>query len=297
MELKYLASFIAVAEHLSFVRAAAELHISQPALTGQIQRLEEEIGIQLLYRNQRSVKLTDAGSVFLAESRATLARARLAVDRAQRAARGELGRLRLGFVSSAALEIVPGIVVAFRKKHPQIAFDLTNLRTSSQVKSLLNRSIDVGFLRLPLSNDSLDIKTIHRESFIAVLPVGHALARVKQLRVAQLRNERFIAYGRRWAPGFYDSVVQICHREGFTPNIVQETGEMYTAISMVAAGSGVAILPKSVVLAQSKNIVIKPLPASTPLSEIAIATRKDDSSLLTQSFVALACHFCKTICQ
>jgi DNA-binding transcriptional LysR family regulator len=295
MELKYLASFIAVAEHLSFVRAAAELHISQPALTGQIQRLEEEIGIQLLYRNQRSVKLTDAGSVFLAESRATLARARLAVDRAQRAARGELGRLRLGFVSSAALEIVPGIVVAFRKKHPQIAFDLTNLRTSSQVKSLLNRSIDVGFLRLPLSNDSLDIKTIHRESFIAVLPVGHALARVKQLRVAQLRNERFIAYGRRWAPGFYDSVVQICHREGFTPNIVQETGEMYTAISMVAAGSGVAILPKSVVLAQSKNIVIKPLPASTPLSEIAIATRRDDSSILIKSFVSLACEFCKAI--
>ncbi len=292
MELKHLVSFISVAEHLSFVRAAGELHISQPALSGQIRRLEEELGVQLLFRNHHQVKLTDAGTVFLAESRATLARARLAADRARRAARGEIGRLRLGFVSSAALEIVPGIVVAFRKKHPQIAFDLTNLRTSSQVKSLLSRTIDVGFLRLPLLNESLNIQTIHREAFIVVLPQGHELARAKQVRLSELKNERFIAYGRRWAPGFYDSVVQLCHGEGFAPNILQETGEMYTAISMVAAGSGVAILPKSVVLAQSKNIVMKPLPASTPLSEIAIATRKDDLSPLIEAFVALARDFC-----
>jgi len=295
MELKHLASFISVAEHLSFVRVANELHISQPALSGQIRRLEEELGVQLLFRNHHQVKLTDAGTVFLEESRATLARARVAADRAQRAARGEIGRLRLGFVSSAALEIVPGIVAAFRKKHPQIAFDLTNLRTSSQVKSLLNRTIDVGFLRLPLMNESLDIKTIHREAFIVVLPKGHALARVKQIRVGLLKDERFIAYGRRWAPGFYDAIVQLCHSEGFAPNIVQETGEMYTAISMVAAGSGVAILPKSVVLAQSKNIVMKALPESTPLSEIAIATRKDDLSPLIKAFVSLAHDFCENL--
>jgi DNA-binding transcriptional LysR family regulator len=103
MELKHLTSFIAVAEQLSFVRAADRLHLSQPALTGQIQKLEEELGVQLLARNRRSVKLTDAGKVFLAEARATLSRARQAADRAQKAARGEIGRLRIGFVSSAAL--------------------------------------------------------------------------------------------------------------------------------------------------------------------------------------------------
>src|SRR3984885_14635251 len=117
MELKHLTSFVAVAEQLSFVRAASQLHISQPALTGQIQKLEEELGVQLLSRNRRSVKLTDAGKVFLDEARATLSRAQQAADRAQKAARGEIGRLRIGFVSSAALEIVPGIVVAFREKH------------------------------------------------------------------------------------------------------------------------------------------------------------------------------------
>jgi DNA-binding transcriptional LysR family regulator len=295
MELKHLTSFISVAEQLSFVRAATELHISQPALTGQIQKLEEELGVRLLFRNHRQVKLTDAGTVFLAESRAVLARSRLAADRAQRAAKGEIGRLRLGFVSSAALEIVPGIVVGFRKKYPQVSFDLTNVRTSTQVKSLLNRSIDIGFLRLPLSNDELKITTIHREPFVVVLPQDHVLAKARQMRIAELRNEKFIAYGRRWAPGFYDSIVRLCHAAGVTPNIVQETGEMYTAISLVAAGSGIAILPQSVVLAQSKNVVIKKLPLSVAISEIAIAVRKDDSSPLTEAFVTMARDFCKRI--
>jgi DNA-binding transcriptional LysR family regulator len=292
MELKHLTSFIAVAEQLSFVRAADRLYLSQPALTGQIQRLEEELGVQLLARNRRSVKLTDAGKVFLVEARATLLRARQAADRAQKAARGEIGRLRIGFVSSAALEIVPGIVVAFRKQHPDITLDLMNLRTVSQVNRLISKTLDIGFLRLPLSNEQLRTTVIHREPFVLVLPKGHPRSRDKQVRIAQLRSERFVAYGRRWAPGFFDSVTQMCVKQGFSPNIVQETGEMYTAIALIAAGVGVAILPKSVVLAQSKNIVMKPLAGSIPVSEIAIATRAGNNSLIVRSFIDLAAEKC-----
>jgi DNA-binding transcriptional LysR family regulator len=288
MELKHLTSFIAVAEQLSFVRAADRLYLSQPALTGQIQRLEEELGVQLLVRNRRTVKLTDAGSVFLAEARATLSRARLAAERAQKAARGEIGRLRIGFVSSAVLETVPNIVVAFRKQYPEVTLDLMNLRTVSQVKKLIDKTLDIGFLRLPLSNEHLQTTIIHREPFLLVLPKGHPRARDKQVHIANLRNESFVAYGRRWAPGFFDSVVQMCVKEGFSPNIVQETGEMYTAIALIAAGAGIAILPKSVVLAQSKNIVMKPLAGSVPTSEIAIATRVGNNSLIVRSFIELA---------
>jgi DNA-binding transcriptional LysR family regulator len=288
MELKHLTSFIAVAEQLSFVRAADRLYLSQPALTGQIQRLEEDLGVQLLTRNRRSVKLTDAGKVFLVEARATLLRARQAADRAQKAARGEIGRLRIGFVSSAALEIVPGIVVAFRKQHPDITLDLMSLRTVSQINKLISKTLDVGFLRLPLSNEQLRTTVIHREPFVLVLPKGHPRSRDKQVRIAHLRNEKFVAYGRRWAPGFFDSVTQMCVKQGFSPNIVQETGEMYTAIALIAAGVGVAILPKSVVLAQSKNIVMKPLAGSIPVSEIAIATRAGNNSLIVRSFIELA---------
>jgi DNA-binding transcriptional LysR family regulator len=288
MELKHLTSFIAVAEQLSFVRAADRLYLSQPALTGQIQKLEEELGVQLLLRDRRSVKLTDAGKVFLTEARATLLRARQAADRAQKAARGEIGRLRIGFVSSAALEIVPSIVVAFRKQHPEVTLDLMNLRTVSQVKKLISKTLDIGFLRLPLSNEQLRTTVIHREPFLLVLPKGHPRARDKQVHIAHLREERFVAYGRRWAPGFFDSVIQMCLKEGFSPNIVQETGEMYTAIALIAAGAGIAILPRSVVLAQSKNIVMKPLAGKIPISEIAIATRVGNASLIVRSFIELA---------
>jgi DNA-binding transcriptional LysR family regulator len=292
MELKNLKSFVAVAEQLSFIRAARLLHLSQSALTEQIKKLEVDLGVPLLLRDRRSVKLTAAGIVFLAEARATLARAEQAVERVQKAARGEVGRLRIGFVSSAALEIVPGIVVAFRSQFPAVSLDLTNLRTSSQVKALLSESIDVGFVRLPLSHDQLTIRVIHREPLVVVLPHGHPLANEAQIRLVQLQNEQFVAYARRWAPGFYDAVIQMCTREGFSPEIVQETGEMYTAIALVGAGVGIAILPRSVVLAQSRNVLMKPLPSSLGLSEIAIAVRRFNNSPLIGSFIRAAEKFC-----
>lgn len=295
MELRNLESFVAVAEQLSFVRAAERLHLSQPALSAQIQKLEDEIGVKLLFRNKRTVRLTDAGRVFLAEAHATLARAQQAVERAQKADRGEIGRLRIGFVSSAALAIVPAIAGAFRKQFPGVTLDLMNLRTSSQIKSLVNKTIDVGFVRLPVAHDQLDTKVIHREGFAVVLPADHALAKKKQIRLSDLRAERFVAYGRRWAPGFYDAVVQMCTSQGFSPNITQETGEMYTAIALVAAGTGVAILPKTVVLAQSQGVVMKPLPLAAGVSEIAIAVRKRDRSTLVESFVQLTTELGKTI--
>jgi DNA-binding transcriptional LysR family regulator len=290
MELKHLASFLAVAEQLSFVRAARQIHLSQPALSGQIQRLEEELGVRLLERNRRSVKLTDAGRVFLAEARLTLEAAEQAVERARGAARGEIGRLRIAFVSSAALEIVPALVLAFRTQHPGVRLELTNRRTTDQVKALLNETLDVGLVRMPLEHARVSVRTIHREPFVMVLPKGHAAARLR-VRLSDLRDESFVAYGRRWAPGFYDTVIGMCRHAGFSPRIVQETGEMYTAISLVAAGVGVAVLPRSVVLAQSAAVVMKPLPETLGVSEIAIAMRRNEPSELIHSFVTFAAEF------
>ena len=293
MELKSLKSFVVVAEQLSFIRSARLLHLSQSALTEQIQKLEEELGVQLLIRDRRSVKLTDVGMVFLAEARATLTCARQAVERVQTATTGEIGRLRIGFVSSAALEVVPGIVVAFKSQFPGVTLDLTYQRTSSQIKGLISESIDVGFVRLPLSHDELTIRVIHREPFVVVLPNGHPLANEAQIRLLQVQNEKFVAYGRRWAPGFYDAVLQMCTREGFSPEIIQETGEMSTAVALVAAGVGIAILPQSVVLTQSQNVVVKPLPSSAGFSETAIAVRRLNNSSLIESFIQIAEKLCR----
>jgi DNA-binding transcriptional LysR family regulator len=293
MELKHLASFIAVAEQLSFIRAARQIHLSQPALSGQIQRLEEELGLTLFERNRRSVKLTDAGRVFLAEARLTLKAAEQAAERARGAARGEVGRLRIAFVSSAALEIVPELVLAFRKRHPGVRMELTNMRTISQVKALLQGTLDVGLVRLPLEHPGLIIQAIHREPFVIVLPRDHPRAR-RKVSLADLREENFIAYGRHWAPGFYDAVTGMCRAAGYSPRIVQETAEMYTAIALVAAGAGVAVLPRSVVLAQSARVVVKQLPQTAGVSEIAIATRANEPSAMVASFVSFAIAFARS---
>jgi len=294
MELKHLTSFLAVAERLSFIRAAEHLHLSQPALSSQIQHLEEELGVTLLYRNRRVVRLTPEGEIFVEEARATLARADQAIERVRKVAQGEVGHLRIAFVSSVAIEIVPGIVTAVRNKLPNVSLDLRNMRSSLQVQELLNGTVDIGFVRLPLVHDDLSLQVAHREPFVIVLPKGHALAKRPRVRLADLKREPFVAYGRHWAPGFFDSIVRLCSDAGFTPNIVQETGEMYTAIALVAAGVGVAILPRSIVLAQRANIAVKPLPATLGLSEIAIATRKDHDTPLLRSFLKIAAKASKT---
>ena len=291
MELRHLKSFVAVAERLSFVRASEQLHLSQPALSGQIQALETELGVKLLFRNRRTVRLTDVGTQFLEDARAILDRAAQAAENVQRAARGEIGILRIGFVSSAAIELVPDVVVAFRKKHPDVYLDLRNIRTTDQIEGLLNQSIDIGFVRMPLEHEQLAMTVIHREPFVVILPEGHRLAKLKQFRLAMLHGERFVLYGRRWAPEFFDKILQMCNAVGFSPDIVQETGEMYTAVALVGAGAGVAILPRSVVLAHSGKVVVRSLPLSAGVSEIAIAVRKNNRSSLISSFTSIAARF------
>lgn len=287
MEFRHLKSFLAVAEALSFVRASEKLHLSQPALTAQIQNLEEELGLKLFLRNKRSVHLTDAGVVFVEEARETLARAAKAIERVQKASRGEVGQLRIGFVSSAALEIVPAIAVAFRKRYPLVELDLMNLRTSTQLEQLSAKTLDIGFVRLPADRKGLEFTRIHKEPFVAILPEQHALNGKKTFSLDDLQEERFVTYGRKWAPGFFDQTISICSAFGFTPNIVQETGEMHTAIALVAAGQGVAILPRSVVLAQGRGIVMKNI--STAIrSEIAIVTRQGEQLPLVSNFASLA---------
>lgn len=287
MEFRHLKSFLAVAEALSFIRASEKLHLSQPALTAQIQGLEQELGVRLFLRNKRTVRLSDAGSVLVEEARETLARAAKAIERVQNASRGELGQLRIGFVSSAALEIVPPIAVAFQKQYPLVELELTNLRTSTQLDQLSAKTLDIGFVRLPADRKGLQFTPVHKEPFVVILPKGHALNQRRTFSLKDLRDERFVAYGRKWAPGFFDQMISLCSAFGFTPNIVQETGEMYTAIALVAAGQGVAILPRSVVQAQGRGVVMKPI--STKMrSEIAIVTREGEQSRLVENFSGLA---------
>jgi len=208
--------------------------------------------------------------------------------RAQQMARGEAGHLRIGFVASAAISLVPSVVLAFRKRYPDVTLDLMNLRNVDQIFRLVEGSIDAGYLRLPISHPKLEILPIHKEPFVLVVPPGHALAAKPELNLRDTRNEDFLAYGRRWAPGFFDLWISIFEQSGFTPRIVQETGEMGTLLALVSAGVGLAVVPSGIAAKSGESIVIRKLPPTSPFSEIGFGFRSGDDSPLLARLLTLS---------
>lgn len=280
MELKSLISFVAVSERRSFIRAAESLHVSQPAITAQIQRLEEEIGVRLFDRDRRSVRLTQAGATFLEGARATLAQADETVKATQRVARGEAGRVRIGFPPSVLQTILPEITMEFHRQHPHIKLDLSSLHTSVTISALQKGSIDVGYVRMPVAARGLTILEIHTEPLVVCLPEGHRMAGAERVRMKDLADDRFIVYERRLAPGFHDTLVELCLRAGFTPMVAQEIDEMYVVPTLVATGVGIAMLPRMVVAHGAPGTVIVPIEAEGVCSRIGVAMRTTDASPL-----------------
>jgi LysR family transcriptional regulator, benzoate and cis,cis-muconate-responsive activator of ben and cat genes len=291
VEIRQLRSFVAVANLLSFSQAAKKLHLSQPALSAQIKALETHLGVVLLLRNRRTVKLTAAGKVFLEDAQPLLQQMAEMELRVARIQSGELGHLRVGFVASATLELVPVITLAFRKRYPGISLELKNMPTVQQVEALRAGSLDAGFVRMPLNAPDLALALVHREPFAMVLSQSHPLARKKDLTVKDLAPQPFIAYGRRWAPDFYDHWTGICLRAGFQPTVVQETAEMATALALVAAGLGVAILPEGMTNRNRRVLRTKSLQREKVYSEIGIATRREAQTPVLRHLMATAKEF------
>jgi DNA-binding transcriptional LysR family regulator len=293
LELRNLTAFVAVAEKKSFVQAATQLHLSQPAITAQIQRLEQELGLLLFDRNRRSVRTTAAGETFLAGARATLATAAEAARAAQRVAMQQTERLRFGFPPSASREIVPIIMTEFHKLYPHVKLDLFSFHTSITITELQKESLDLGFVRLPVEAKGLNIVPVHHEPLVLCLPKNHPLCTAPQVAIADLRHDRFIMYGRKWAPGFYDRITDRCLEAGFSPIVSNEIDEMYVAPALVAAGEGIAILPKMVITSPIRNVVVRELMIPDPCSELGIATRTLDHSPMIRTAVSIS----RAVCQ
>ena len=194
----------------------------------------------------------------------------------------------MAFVASATPELVPAIALGFRERYPHVTLELKNLPTVLQVEALEAHTLDVGFVRLPLTAPKLEVTPLHSEPFVMVLSKKHRLAREKNLTVAQLANEPFVIYGQRWAPEFYQSWTGICRRAGFTPVVVQETAEMDTALALVSAGMGVGIMPEGVASRRRRVLKIKPLLRESTRSEIGIAVARDREDPLRDNLLALA---------
>ena len=257
----------------------------------KISNLETHLGVALFERNRRSVRPTAAGEAILADSEELLQRIADIELRARKIGSGEVGHLRIGFVAFATASVIPAIVLAFRKLYPGVALDLKNMPTVQQIDALKSGSIDVGFVRLPVSVDVLLVDSIHQEPFAIVLPKAHPLASEKALTVRQLANEPFIAYGRKWAPSFYDHWTAICRKAGSSPNVVQEVAELDTALVLVAASIGVAILPEGIARRSRSGLKVESLTAERVISEIGFAVQSSRATKLLQRFVKVAKQF------
>lgn len=286
MELRHLRYFIAVAEELHFSRAAERLHIAQPPLSQQIRALEEELGVQLFERTKRRVQLTEAGLVFLAETRQVLAQVEQAVRAAQRASRGEIGRLAVGVNSSATHSFLPEILRVFRERFPFVELVLHELASSQQVQGIRDNRIDIGFLWLPNINDSaLSFMPIWREPVIVALPETHPLANLPEIPLKALAGESFVLPPHQLGPGFYSQIISLCQQAGFSPKVVQEAMLVQTIVSLVAGGVGVALVPASLQSLQRVGVVYKALQGQTPELEMAVVWRQDNSSQILQEFL------------
>src|SRR5215208_2490915 len=191
MELRHLRYFIAVAETLHFGRAAAGLGIAQPPLSQQIQKLEGELGVRLLNRTKRTVKLTDPGRVFLAEARRTVAQAARAADSARRASRGEVGWLAVGFVGSATYSLLPPLLRRFHRRNAGVELSLRELTTAQQLEALHRNEIDVAILRTPAPDPRVVTAVLVEEEFVVALPDSHRLAASRRVALKDLASDAF----------------------------------------------------------------------------------------------------------
>lgn len=289
MELRHLRYFVAVAEELHFGRAAERLNIAQPPLSQQIRALEEELGVRLFDRSNRRVRLTEAGATFLGRARRILDSAELAAGEARRAARGELGRIAVGIMSSAMLPTFPSILRRYRSEWPDVEITFDQFHSNEQLHAVGEGRIDLGFVDIAM-RDSIEvngvdvrIEPLWRETLMAALPLEHRLAGRRSLALSELAEDPFVMMPRLPATGLYDRVIQFCQAAGFSPAVRQEASQLPAVVTLVAAGVGVALVPGCI--AAPWHGLLAFVPVREPLHiDVAAIRRADNASAALAAF-------------
>ncbi|WP_191251623.1 LysR substrate-binding domain-containing protein [Amycolatopsis oliviviridis] len=267
-ELRQLRYFVAVAEEASFTKAARRLHLAQQSLSQQITVLERLLGASLLRRDSRGTRLTEIGSLFLPEARAVLARSDEALSVVNRAVRGEIGTLHLGFLTTTANYLLPPVVRAVRDRLPDLTLTTDATQIASLVDGLTAGRYDLIFTRPPLV-DGFEIRTLVTEEVCAVLPEGHRLATATEVKLADLADEPWVLTPRSsWEPWHqrYDSEFEAA---GFTPRVVQRAATVQGLLGLVAAGIGVTRLARSSHSLRRSGVVFVPLAGDTARTVVA----------------------------
>jgi DNA-binding transcriptional LysR family regulator len=294
MELRHLRYFLAVAEELHFGKAAKRLHISQPPLSQQIRVLEEEMGVSLFDRTRRRVELSEAGKAFLPEAKSALLKAESAVSIAQRAARGEVGDLRIGYSGSATFHPrISRILGRFRSSYPSIRLIVSDIPTRAQEKALIEGTLDIGIVRPPLEHgvSELQLMVIAQEPMCVALPSEHPLATRERLSLTDLVGEPFVLYHRSENRSTFDRIMAACEKAGFAPRVAQEAPHFASIVGMVAAGLGVALVPDSVSKLAAEGVEYRPISRPAPMIALGVAWLAGNKLQVVRSFEKTVSEF------
>jgi len=288
VELRHLRYFTAVVQWKGYREASRRLNVAQPAISRTVSDLEEELGLKLFSRARRLARLTPEGEEFYAEAVRTLAQAELAINTAKRAARGEIGKLSIGFLGSATYVFLPELVRTFRAQHPDIRLTLQELTPLQQEVAFDKGQIDIGLTRALTTEQTKTFSSRHLyyDPMMAVLPACKAV-KTKRVRIADLANENFVLFHREGAPPLFDTILGMCNEAGFSPKVQCEPNMMQTVLSIVEAEQGISIVPACVRNLRSHGIRFYRLQPDEVRVELVAAWKKETPSVALRAFLNL----------
>ena len=288
MVLRHLRYFTAIVQWKGYRQASRHLYIAQPSISQAVADLEGELGIKLFAREGRVAKLTPEGQVFYEEALKTLAQAERSITTAQRAAKGEIGTLGIGFMGFTACLFLPGLIRKYKARHPGVAMRLVEDVPGGQDIAFDRGEIDIAFTR-PLSADRrahYDTRLLFREPLVAALCKSRKI-RAKRIRIADLAGERFIVFQRSSSPAVFDTIVRVCNDNGFSPRLQNELNNMNSVLATVEAGEGVAIIPASARNLRADNVSFFRLQPDDVRIDFVAAWQKREPSVPLKLFLQL----------
>jgi len=287
MELRQIRYFQCVARELSFTKAARILHIAQPPLSRQIKMLEEELGVTVFERLGRGIVLTDAGRYFLDQTEKMTQRLEETINATRRIGKNDRIWFGVGFVPSTLYGHMPALIRQLRQLNTQVEIGLVEMTTLQQFEALKSGRIDIGVGRILLKDDEIERLVLTDEPLVVALPISHHLAGKASVRLADIMDEPLILYPARPRPSYADHVLNLFRQKGYSPQVIQEVNELQTAIGLVTATIGIAIVPESVRRLHRDDVVYVNLDEPEFTSPIMLSWRKNDHSAFLEQTIGL----------
>jgi DNA-binding transcriptional LysR family regulator len=290
MELRHLRYFVAVAEEQSVTRAAARLHVSQPPLSRQIRDLEDELGVALFDHGAKSVRLTEAGNVFLTQARVVLQQATEAVQMVKAVANGQSGEIHVGFAPSLTVEILPRALKIFQEASPGVRVQLHDLSTQEMLRGLRDGKLNVALMiqTSPKVLAGFEFEELRRYAVCVAMHPAHALARARKVSLEKVANERLVGYTLTDYPEYHLSLANVFASLKRGPRIAEEHDSATSLIAAVEAGRGVALVLQGFECLSGPRLKVRPLSPAPPPYVVGIGYRKNNTSAATENFVSAA---------